>query len=92
MSTPEELRYRDGNALSGVFAEVLGVDVSTTVLTCTGCGGSGPFARGHVYDDGPGAVLRCPDCNEILVRIVRTPTDLWLDLRGSTSWRIPAQT
>ena len=30
-----------------------------------------------------GAILRCPSCDEAVVRIGRTPRGLWLDLRGA---------
>jgi hypothetical protein len=30
-----------------------------------------------------GAVLRCPGCNSVVLRVVRTPTQLWLDATGS---------
>lgn len=83
------MEFRDGNALGGVFGEVFSVDLTVAVVTCDGCGRSGPFAEGRVYDRGPGAVMRCPGCDAILARVVRTPTDVWLDLRGATSVRIP---
>jgi hypothetical protein len=81
--------YVDGNAAAGVFAEAFGAEVSASVVTCAGCGRPGRFADRHVYDRGPGMVARCPYCGEVNVRVVRTPTDVWLDLRGSASWRIP---
>lgn len=37
-------------------------------------------------------MVRCPGCEDILARLVRTPTDVWLDLRGAWSWRIPIWT
>ena len=79
----------DGNAAGGAFAEVLGFDVTTTTLPCAGCGYVGAFAEGHVYDRAPGIVVRCPGCEDVLARLVRTPSDVWLDLRGAQSWRIP---
>jgi hypothetical protein len=79
----------DGNGVAGLFAEALGVDITTAVVTCAGCGAGGPFAEAHVYDQGPGVVARCTTCEAVLVRLVRTPTDAWLDLRGARSVRIP---
>jgi hypothetical protein len=32
-----------------------------------------------------GAILRCPSCDEAVVRIARTPRGLWLDLRGAAT-------
>lgn len=79
----------DGNGVAGMFAEALGVDITTAVVTCAGCGHGGPFAQAHVYDQGPGVVARCTTCEAVLARLVRTPTDAWLDLRGARSVRIP---
>jgi uncharacterized protein DUF6510 len=79
----------DGNGVAGMFAEALGVDITTAVMTCAGCGDTGPFAQARVYDRGPGVVARCAACEAVLVRLVRTPTDAWLDLRGTRSVRLP---
>jgi hypothetical protein len=79
----------DGNGAAGVFAEALGLDMTTAVVTCAGCGNGGPFAETHVYDHGPGVVVRCTTCESVLARLVRTPTDAWLDPRGARSVRIP---
>ncbi|MGD1238325.1 DUF6510 family protein [Mycobacterium seoulense] len=84
-----EPTHVDGNAVGGAFADVLGFDVTTAMLTCAGCGHVGAFAESHVYLRGPGIVVRCPNCGDILVQLVQTPTDVWLDLRGAQSWRIP---
>ncbi|MFL6119240.1 DUF6510 family protein [Actinophytocola sp.] len=79
----------DGNGAAGVFAEALGMDITTAVVTCAGCGRGAPFAETHVYDHGPGVVARCSGCESVVARLVRTPTDAWLDLRGARSVRIP---
>jgi hypothetical protein len=89
MSECGESGFVDGNAAAGAFAEAFATEVSVVVLTCAGCGRPGRFADRRVYDRGPGVVARCPYCGEVNARIVRTPTDIWLDLRGSSSWRIP---
>jgi Family of unknown function (DUF6510) len=37
-----------------------------------------------------GAILRCPSCDEAVVRIARTQRELWLELRArQPSWRCP---
>jgi ribosomal protein S27E len=84
-----EPTHVDGNAAAGPFAEVLGFDVTTATLTCAGCGRVAAFAESHVYPHAPGIVVRCPGCGHVLARLVQTPTDVWLDLRGAQSWRIP---
>ena len=84
-----ESLYVDGNAVMGMLAEAFHSEMSTATVTCANCGQSGRFADRHVYDRGPGMVARCPHCGEVNARMVRTPTDMWLELHGSTSWRIP---
>ena len=84
-----EPTYVDGNAAAGAFEEVLGFDVTTAVLTCDGCGRVGAFAESHIFRSAPGIVVRCPGCDHVLARLMQTPTDVWLDLRGAQSWRVP---
>lgn len=84
-----EPTHVDGNAAAGAFAEVLGFDVSTAMLTCGKCCCAGAFAESHVYNRGPGIVVRCPRCEDVLARLVQTPTAVWLDFRGAQSWRVP---
>lgn len=83
-----EPTHVDGNAVAGAFADILGFDVTTAMLTCAGCGGVAAFAESHVYERAPGIVARCRGCEHILVRLVQTPAAVWLDLRGAQSWRI----
>lgn len=87
-----EPTHVDGNAVAGAFADILGFDVTTAMLTCGGCGSVAAFAETHVYERAPGIVARCPSCDHILVRLVQTPADVWLDLHGAQSWRIPLPT
>jgi hypothetical protein len=86
MTTPAHV---DGNAAAGAFQEVLGFDVTTASLTCADCGRAGTFAEAHVYQRAAGIVVRCPACDHVLARLVQTPTEVWLDLHGAQSWRIP---
>jgi hypothetical protein len=41
-----------------------------------------------VYGPDPGFVGRCPTCEDVLVRLVRTPDALWLDFSGISALRI----
>jgi Family of unknown function (DUF6510) len=79
----------DGNAMAGLFAETFGIDVTTATVTCAACGDAGRFAETKVYEGGPGSVARCRRCEAVLARLVRTPADVWLDLRGARSLRVP---
>ncbi|MEO5744651.1 MAG: DUF6510 family protein [Terracoccus sp.] len=79
----------DGNALAGPMAELFAVDVTSALVTCNGCGAVKPLAEQAAYVGGPGSVLRCSGCSAVLVRFVTTRQAVWLDVRGSASWKIP---
>lgn len=81
--------YEDGNALAGPLDEVFAVEASAAVTRCSGCGRTGRVAELRVYGRGAGLVARCPGCQEVVLRIVRTPREVWLDLRGTVSLRLP---
>ena len=80
--------YLDGNAAAGVLREVFAVDLTAAIGKCTGCGHTAVFAEAHVYMDAPGMVARCPGCDNVLLRVVTTPNDTYLDLRGLAYLRI----
>jgi len=42
----------------------------------------------RAYVRGPGVVLRCPACAEVVIRIVETPTHTLVDVRGATVLRL----
>jgi hypothetical protein len=76
-----ELRL-DGNAAAGLLAEVLAVEPTTGVASCAGCGISNQVGALVAYVHGMGAVLHCPGCDAVMLRLGRTPGRVWLDLRG----------
>ncbi|MFF2521327.1 DUF6510 family protein [Streptomyces liangshanensis] len=81
--------FQDGNVLAGSFREFFTTDLTTATGTCAGCGHTGPLAELRVYTHAPGMVARCPDCDEVVMRMVRGPEAAWLDMRGTTALRIP---
>jgi len=75
--------YVDGNTMAGGLQEVFAVDMTVARGQCASCGRVGPVAEARVYDEfGPGMVARCPGCDSVLMRVVRAPDRMWLDLRG----------
>ena len=78
----------DGNALAGPLRELFAVDVTTAIGQCAHCRSSGPLARTRVYTNAPGLVARCPDCDEVVLRLVRGPESAWLDLHGMLTLKI----
>jgi hypothetical protein len=83
------VEYEDGNALAGPLAELFAVDMTTAVGRCVSCGLVGEIATLRVYRHAPGLVARCPGCDAVVLRLVRGPSSVWLDLRGTVSLQIP---
>ena len=81
----------DGNVLAGPLAEIFSVEVTTAVARCRGCGASYAVAELAVYGPAPGLVARCPGCADVLLRIVQTDSEVWLDLGGMSSLRLPLE-
>jgi hypothetical protein len=71
----------DGNAVAGLLQEVFAVEMTTAIGTCDNCGATEPVGAIHVFR-GAGIVLRCPHCDNALVKIVRDDTRIWIDLPG----------
>jgi hypothetical protein len=82
----------DGNAAAGLLGEVFVRDVTTARSTCNGCGAVESVGALHLYAHEMGAVLRCPGCDSVVLRVARTTTDFWLDASGARSIAIPTRT
>jgi len=78
----EDLKL-DGNAVAGVLGEVFALEVTAAQATCAGCAAINPIGRVDAYVNAPGAVLRCPSCGQVVMRLVRGPGRYWLDLSGT---------
>ncbi|HET6986714.1 MAG TPA: DUF6510 family protein [Kribbella sp.] len=82
--------YLDGNAAAGALSQLFATDVTAAIARCDGCGQTGVFAESRLYVDAPGLVARCASCDNVLLRVVSTPNDTYLDLRGLTYLRVPS--
>jgi hypothetical protein len=71
----------DGNAVAGLLREVFAAEMTTAIGTCGGCGTAEALGAVHVFH-GAGAVLRCPHCDNPLVKIVRSDTRVWIGFPG----------
>jgi hypothetical protein len=77
----EELRL-DGNAAGGMLRELFTQDMTAALGTCAGCGNTGAIGSLLEYGHGMGIVLRCPKCDAPVLRMVRLPGQLRVDLSG----------
>ena len=73
----------DGNAAAGLLGELFAVDVTAAEITCGMCGVVGVVGATRVYGGPMGAIFRCAHCDNVVMRLVRTPAGIWLDMRGS---------
>ncbi len=71
----------DGNAIAGMLGEVFAVEMTTATMICGNCGAAGAVGAMHVFR-GAGIVLRCPHCDNALVKIVESSTRMWMDFGG----------
>jgi Family of unknown function (DUF6510) len=72
----------DGNAAAGILQQVFAAEVTTARGTCAGCGQVDALGAVVVYSGGPGMVLRCRQCDSVLVKVATDGERIWLDMRG----------
>jgi Family of unknown function (DUF6510) len=77
----------DGNAIAGLLHEVFAVEMTVAIGTCGSCGAHEPIGAVHVYR-GAGVVLRCPHCENVLAKMVRSEQRMWIDFRGTRTLEI----
>lgn len=88
----DDAPWVDGNALAGPLSEIIGADLTVAELTCAGCLTTRPLAAMRVFDRAPGLVARCPGCEDVVMRVVRTADRVLVDLRGSLVLSLPVPT
>ena len=72
----------DGNAAGGILQEIFPFDMTLVQATCTGCGATDAIGALAVYMHGMGTVVRCPSCDNVLIRVAHVKERYWLDMRG----------
>jgi hypothetical protein len=82
----------DGNAIAGVLETVFGGDVTAVPGRCSHCGAINAFGALHAYVRGPGAILRCPSCDGVVLRVVETTEATYIDMRGAAYIRFERTT
>jgi hypothetical protein len=73
----------DGNAAAGILNEIFALEMTNNPVECAHCGREGEMGTLFAYMQAPGVVLRCPGCENIVMRIVQLPEAIYLDLRGA---------
>ncbi len=87
METMRELML-DGNAVAGLLHNIFDMEMTEQPLQCAHCGQRGEIGRLLAFTQAPGVVLRCPSCENIVLRIVETDHAFYLDARGAVYLRL----
>ena len=78
----------DGNAAAGILNEIFALEMTSSMVECTHCGREGEMGTLLAFTQAPGVILRCPGCENIILRIVQSPDATYLDLRGAAFIRL----
>jgi hypothetical protein len=78
----------DANAVAGVFQEIFGVEMTAAPTECAHCGNEAEIGTLLAFTQGPGIVLRCSTCEQVMLRITQTPDAIYLDARGAVYLRL----
>ena len=84
------MTFLDVNAASGALGSIFAIDMTMATCQCNHCATSGPLAEALVFAMEPGLVVRCTNCEGVLMRIVSGEGRTWLDLRGMSYVQLPA--
>jgi uncharacterized protein DUF6510 len=74
----------DGSGVGGLLVSVFGREMTAAPGQCAHCRTISLIGTLRAYTRGPGIVLRCPACAEVVIRIAQTPRGVRVDARGAT--------
>ncbi len=75
-------RRLDGNAAGGTLGEIFAFEMTTVRAACTSCGSVSRVGQMMLHAHDARTILRCPTCDDTLIRISHPRGRYWLDLRG----------
>jgi hypothetical protein len=79
----------DANAVAGDLYDLFGVELTAVLHQCASCGNRAAVGTLRAWTRGPGTVLRCSVCSDVVLRWSRTSSGMVLDLRGATLIELP---
>ena len=82
----------DGNAAAGVLEEIFAEEMTANPTECANCGYEGEVGTLLAFTQAPGVVLRCPACEQVIMRVVQTPDANYVDARGAAYLRLRRHT
>jgi hypothetical protein len=76
--------HTDGNEIAGLLQDVFVSEFTTMERTRQSCGDLNAVGAHRAYH-GAGIVLRCPNCDDVALRVAELPDRLVFELRGAWS-------
>ena len=72
----------DGNAAAGLLREVFAVEMTPASCSCAVCGRISAVGALRLYGGAMGSVLRCPNCEALVLCVISGPAGHFIELRG----------
>lgn len=72
----------DGNAVAGPLFEYFGTEMTGAHGACAYCGAPAHIAELSVYAQGPGSVVRCRHCGNVVIVLVKVSNVQKVHLSG----------
>ncbi len=79
----------DANAVAGILDEIFAMEMTACPIECAHCGLEGEMGTLLAFGQAPGIVLRCPACENVVMRIVQTREAIYVEARGAMYVRMP---
>jgi Family of unknown function (DUF6510) len=79
----------DANSVAGLLTEIFNVEMTAEMVECAHCGNEAEIGTLLAFTRGPGVILRCSTCGQVVLRIVQTPAAIHLDARGAVYLKLP---
>jgi Family of unknown function (DUF6510) len=72
----------DGNAAGGILHEIFPFEMTLVQATCAHCGKTNVVGALAAYMHGMGTIMRCPSCDQVLIRVAHVKENYCLDMQG----------
>ncbi len=74
----------DGNAAAGMFGEIFALELTSARARCDSCGTVAELGAEPMYVHAPGIVVRCRNCDDVMIVAVHGGGRYWLGFSGMT--------
>jgi hypothetical protein len=81
----------DDNAAGDRLQELFSREITSAQAECEACGRAAAVGSLRLYGGVMGAVLRCCDCDAIIMRAVHPAHSHWLEMRGARYLRFASE-